>query len=674
MRSILRSKFAFVLLAAALAGCTAPFTPKALKLASVAAVGEPLPSTNDPVAVPPVLQKSGRELYVTNCQSCHGEIGVSSIRNKTMGEMQGAASRVPQMAFAKSIPAEDLKSIEYALKDQGTNPFVCDGTQVISSSPLRRLTKDEYLRTLKDFFTAPDGQSDFASELQPKIQGVLPFLPSDENVQDFDNQTLAFSYDHVQYYVSIAGKIADAVIDADNGITPNKIFVLAKALYRNGGRNCLYELQDPACVTDTIAKLAERAFRRPAKPAELAALASIFEESKKLSPGNANVGGIGAVLHAVLTSPHFTHRPEIEGSVVPGQNVVYKLSGFEVASRLSYLILGSMPDDGLWKAAAAGKLDTAEGVQSETERLFTSPRAKETVREFYSQWLQTKYAARNLTAQEYNRGFDVEALKKEMIDEVNGVMDELIWTKKAGFKELMTSNASYMSGTELAKVYGVTAPATRPSFATLPDNRRGLLTRMALLKTGDSGTHPILRGVRIRKRILCETMKLPDPTEIPANELMLPPADGLTTTRDRVAHATSPTRCFSCHAKINAPGFALEQFDSLGRLRTQEAIFDAQGQFKTNLNIDARVRPNIESDGEAEIEGGAALGTAIANSRKGPACLTQQWYRFGQGQTPKTGDTCTLNGMYERLTKSDGSVLEMMKALTTSDSFRYKRD
>jgi len=300
------------------------------------------------------------------------------------------------------------------------------------------------------------------------------------------------------------------------------------------------------------ATFAERAFRRP-----------LTDELRKTYLDHAFAEGIApdqAVKRAViliLTSPRFLY-PEL------GRDK----DDFTVASRLALGMWDSLPDQALTDAAKAGQLRTAEQVQAQAQRLIADPRAKAKTAEFFQRWLKLDAEADLQKNAEDYPGFDT-ALAADLRRSLELFVERVIWGEKSDYRELL--EADYLLLNErLAKYYGATMPEGG-GFQPVkfdPAQRAGVFTHpylLARLAHHDS-TSPIHRGVFLTRNVLGGLLK-PPPEAIAFDEHRFDPK---MTMREKVSEMTRNTNCMTCHETINPLGFALENFDAVGRFRTTE--------------------------------------------------------------------------------------------------------
>ena len=316
-------------------------------------------------------------------------------------------------------------------------------------------------------------------------------------------------------------------------------------------------------------KFAERAFRQPlADDQKLVYLDRKFETTDPEA-------AVKRVVLLVLKSPRFLYR-EVGGG--PG--------GYDVASRLSFALWDSLPDDELLKAAAAGKLASSEQVAAQTERMLTDPRAKAKVREFLLTWLKVDQPPDVSKDAKRFPGFDA-VVVSDLRASLELTLDDAVWGD-GDFRKLLLSESVFLNG-RLAKLYGADLPADAPFTKVALDSgkRAGVLTHPYLLAafayTAESS--PIHRGVFLARGVLGVSLRPPPDAFTPLAADLHPSL----TTRERVALQTRPAACAGCHNVINPLGFSLEQFDAIGRFRDKDngKLVDASGSYLTRKGTTA---------------------------------------------------------------------------------------
>lgn len=312
-------------------------------------------------------------------------------------------------------------------------------------------------------------------------------------------------------------------------------------------------------------KFAERAFRRPldGERAELY-VKRLFRDTK-----DPEVAVRRAVL-LVLKSPWFLYREFGLGRPDP----------FEVASRLSFGLWDSLPDQTLLTVAASGKLATREQVAAQAERMAGDLRTRSKARDFLLQWLRVDQVPDLSKDPKLYPGFDP-ALAADLRTSLELSLDEAVWGKTSDFRQVFLDNRYFLNG-RLAKFYGVDLPPDAPfTLVPMEKDRAGLLTHPYLMATFayTASSSPIHRGVFIARGVLGRALASPPIAAAP----LAPDLHSDLTTRERVVLQTSPAACQTCHTMINPLGFPLERFDAVGRFRALEQgkPVDASGRYQT---------------------------------------------------------------------------------------------
>jgi hypothetical protein len=263
-------------------------------------------------------------------------------------------------------------------------------------------------------------------------------------------------------------------------------------------------------------------------------------------------------------------------------------------------------------------------------------------------------------------------LRQAMIDDVVGLLGYYTWQKPSGVATLFQSESSFARSSELASLYGI-APwdgsSEPPSFPS--GQRPGLLTRALFLTTGSPNTRPIMKGLFIRKHILCDTIPPPPPG---ANAKPPDLQPGMTT-RETVEELTEMegTVCSGCHRTLLNPlGFATENFDALGRYRTEQQFFDAQGNPAGTKPVDTSGVPYVLASSETPAAGATELMAQVVASGKVEACLSRNFFRytFARWEDPAI-DGCALESMRQSLLDG-GGVVDLVMAATLDGSFRER--
>lgn len=405
-----------------------------------------------------------------------------------------------------------------------------------------------------------------------------------------------------------------------------------------------------------VTELGQRAFRRPLSAQEIDAHAALFAQAATLfSGGNAAVNGAELVIRAFLQSPHFLYR--VESSTESKDKKIW-LSGYEVASRLSYGLWNTMPSAELFAAAKAGELATPEGVTQWTQTMLKDARAKGPLVSFHDQLFNVvNYGsiAKNKTL------FPTftEDLAPVLQDEARRFFEEIVVTRGASVAGLLTTPVTFVND-RTAAFYGLSASYgnTLTRVDLDPAKRAGILTQLGFLsKYGSQAqSDPILRGVHISLDILCSALPAP-PNDIPALPALL---DGQTN-RQRVDMLTSVQPCAACHQTfINPLGFALESYDAIGQWRD------------TDNGQPVNTAASFVLDGQSvNFDGPVELSRALAQSPSVHRCYSKNWLEYVMGRKPAEEESGVLDNVATASVKAD-SMSGLLSNITTLDTFRAR--
>jgi uncharacterized protein DUF1592/uncharacterized protein DUF1588/uncharacterized protein DUF1585/uncharacterized protein DUF1595/uncharacterized protein DUF1587 len=514
----------------------------------------------------------------------------------------------------------------------GTSP---DCTQSVApTSQIPRLNNAQYDRTVRDLLgiTSLTGAAAPSSILATDQAGSLT--------------SLGWSS-----YQSVAEKIAAQVM-ADPTLK-------AKFL------KCTPSGDGKACLHDTIVQFGRRAFRRPLSADEVAGFDAIVAKGAQITATGAPLEVAEALLYMFLISPSFLQRSEITANSDGAGH--FALSSHEVASRLSYLLWGSTPDDALSQAADADALKTPEQIMSQAQRMLQLPQAHDMVSEFHRAYLLMGTNTRWDTADRDPALFP--AFKKSLVpalqQETEKFFDYVVFTQNGSFKDFLTSSVGFVNAAT-APLYGLDASKFGPELVQTdldPAQRPGFLTRVGFLNafSGYNRTSPILRGAFITKQVLAVPIGSPPPG---AETTPLPATADLDTNRKQVDQQTAGGTCSSCHhGFINPAGFALEAFDAAGALQTKEKT--------TGAPIDTAVEAVIDGV-KVNVTGPADLMAKIAASPGAQRSYTEKWVSYAYERASNPTDACTVNQLSAKLTKGGYTVLNLVADLTQTQSFRFR--
>jgi hypothetical protein len=518
-----------------------------------------------------------------------------------------------------------------ATGDNATKPGPTLPSGCLAPAPLRRLSNFEYENTLRDLFPGL------------KLGSPSHQLPGDvvnrELVFDDIAATQGISSAHADAYAKIAEQ-ASLLATADAAFT-----------------GCDPETGTDSCFDAFLSRFGERAYRRPLLDAERTRIRGTFD---KVKTGLGFRAAEQAAIERVLQSPQFLYRLELESAAPAAAGPSSRLSARELATRLSYLLLGSLPDSELLAAAQSGALNQPEGLQAETLRLLAQPRALGNFDHLLNQWLDLPAVeGANKDMLRYPR-FSSD-IAKAMAEETRTFVRRVLFDGQGHLRDLFSADYTFVNQS-LAAYYALTPTPAGSSYerVVLPAGRAaGILSQgaFASLHASDKTTSPVKRGAFVRTRLLCDPLPPPPPNVPPA-----PSFTGKETSRELLAkHAAAP-ECQACHRLIDPIGLGFENLDAAGVWRDLDvngAPVDASGAIIAGGELDGA------------FVGVAELGQKLAQSTKVQACVARQYFRFGFGREATEADHCTLDALTKSLS-AQGDFRALALALVASDAFQYR--
>ena len=413
---------------------------------------------------------------------------------------------------------------------------------------------------------------------------------------------------------------------------------------------------DATCAGSFITAFGRRAWRRDLTAAEVSEYATIATTAAGML--NDFWGGLEYGLAGLLDSPHFLYREELGAPdpAVPARRI---FSGYELASRLAFLVTNSTPDDTLLDAAKSGKLSTVAGLGAEAQRLLASPRAHAAMSNFFTEL----YELANLDSlPESPMSFpQVSAtLGASMRGETLQVLDDLTFGANVDFRTLFDTTTTYVNA-ELASLYGLPA-VTGSGYVqvTLPASgpRAGFLGQgsyLAMLSHADSSS-PTRRGKFIREVLLCQSVPSPPPNVNTTFPVDAPGAAPRTTREKLEQHRLAGSACAACHQVMDPIGLGLENFDGIGAYRTMEVgqPIDASGNLDGVAFTDAR-----------------GVGAALKNHPSLGSCLTRDVLRYTIAHIETAGEEPVVDALAQQLATNGYQFRSLLLGVVASASFRY---
>jgi hypothetical protein len=422
-------------------------------------------------------------------------------------------------------------------------------------------------------------------------------------------------------------------------------------------RRILFVMPDETLSADealqrVLERLASRAFRRPATREEVDRLCGIARLA--VNEGESLEAGIQLALQAVLVSPHFLFRIEADP---PDEQPWRELNEYELATRLSYFLWSSTPDDELLQAARRGELRAGNNLERQVRRLLADPKSRALVDNFAAQWLQLRKFDELAVSRRHFRSFTSQ-LRSDMRQETMLFFENLLREDRS-LLELLNADYSFLNE-RLAKHYdlpGVEGPEFR-RVSLAGTERGGLLAQGSILTvtSNPTRTSPVKRGKWILENILGEKPPAP-PANVP--ELKEEEGEQLTgSLRQRMEqHRTNPS-CAVCHQRMDSLGFALENFNAVGAWRTHEGKFpiDAVGEL-----------PSGES-----FSGPRELTRLILDTKRDAfvGCVTEKLLVYALGRGLEYYDKCAVDRITQELAKDGFRFSRLVLEIVNSEPFQ----
>jgi hypothetical protein len=506
------------------------------------------------------------------------------------------------------------------------------------ASPLRRLNRNEYDNTVYQL-------------LGDASRPGNDFTP-DEESNGFTNQAAAQTVSALlaEQYETAAERLALDNVD--------DLLTLVPACSGSSEAEC--DSQARMFFED----FGLEAFRRPLTSDELDAYAGLFATGTTLGEGAYDGGaGLELVVESMLQSPSFLYRVELGEPAEPGE--VTPLTSYEIASRLSYTIWGSMPDDELFRAAADDLLQDPDEIQYQARRMLAVPRARDSVKNFVGEWLGLNDIVTFVAAAGKDTSVYPDyspALLPLFVDEAEYFVEHAIFDAHESVKGLFTDTYSMMNA-DLANFYGLDSTGMTDQFEKVdldPSIYSGLFTQAGLLAlnahTDSSG--PVQRGYFVRQSIFCQ-----NPPAMPEVVPPAPTVDDTQTTRDQFSQHESDPACAGCHSLMDGSfGFGFEHFDGMGHYRATQ----------NGLPIDATGNIIDTKDANGTFDGVQELGQIVADSQDVQECISSKWFMYAFGRADDDADAASLGDMRGTFSDADFDLLELIVATTVTDGFRYR--
>jgi len=512
-------------------------------------------------------------------------------------------------------------------EDGGVEAQCEDAPRQIGATSLRRMSQSEYRNTIDELLGIETSVT----------EGFAP----DERVGPFKTNVEAPVADlQVEQYMDAAEVLAEE-------------YVLTQA----GEMACDPEAMDgAACAEQWLREFMPRAYRRPVGEGEIAELMAVYEGSS----ADGFELGVQTMLQTMLQSPFFLYH--VERGEASAEGGPRRLTGHELASRLSYFLWNGMPDATLFAAAESGQLDTAEGLQAQVDRMLMDPRAEAAIEDFHLQWLGVD----EIETLEKDTGtypaFD-SALAQAMKEDTARFARWVFAEGDGRLETLLTGAFTLSTDPALLALYDVEVPADHEPGTplALPEGQRaGVLTQPAVMAWYGHAdqSSPVHRGKLVRENFLCQTLP-PPPEEV---DSVPPDPEPGATTRERFDQHVEDPSCAACHKLIDGVGFGFEAYDGIGAFRTEDQGLpvDASGEL-------------VQTDIDTTYDGAVELSGLLAGSGLVQECVSRQWFRYALGRMEQVEDTCATQELASRFADSDNQIRSLIHEIVASDAFRYRR-
>jgi hypothetical protein len=514
--------------------------------------------------------------------------------------------------------------------DDGPPTVECDG-EVLDPGPnlVRRLTVREYGNTVEAVLGV-----DVRSE-------AAQLLPAELRADGFTNTAsgLITTLDHVEGYDALAEIAVQRIPDLE--------------AFASQYTSCL--AFEDACERELVENLGRRAFRRPVSEDEAALLVAVFDVAQ--TEGESFAVGAGLVVEAMMQSPAFLYRLEDETTGTEAR----ELEGYELATRLSYLLWAGPPDDALLDAAESDALRNDAEITGEIDRMLADPRAREASIGFVSDWLHLA-RLENLPRDPERFPNWSPAIAAAMEAETVAFFSSVAWDEERALVDLFDAQETWLTP-ELAEYYGLAVQGegeTKYDLEGVPE-RGGLLTQGSLLTIGGDDSSMVARGLFVFENILCEHPMSP-PEGVDTTPPEVEPGQSQ---RDYSEQRTSNAACAGCHLQFEPLAWGLERYVADGTYATEDYFGNA-----------LREEGEVTFPGDPErhsFTNAAEFMQLLADAEATRECLGSKGTQFAIGRPLLESDDCSMGKVQDALAASDGTWRDIMLAIALSPGFRSIR-
>ncbi len=621
-------------------------------------------------------------LHVTQCVRCHSDNGVASETRLEFPETDAEPDRVIDFGFSL-LELVDRRNPEQSLLLRKATRRVkhTGGQRIKPGSPeeavllhwinsLASLTEEQLRRTRERLgqskrrepekmavrrLTHAEYNNTVADLLGDQSQPAGSF-PKEDFVNGFKNQREAQGISPIQ---------AEAYSLAAER--------LARAAMRRGDQPGLIPRQpespkDPQAAVEFVRKFGLKAFRRPLSEGEVRRYSELLvDEAGRASSFRA---GASIVIEIMLQSPHFLFLID-RGPESP-------TSQYELASRLSYFLWGTMPDDELLGVARAGELETPEQIEAAARRMFDDARARRAMGEFLTQWIRLDRVKEAVRDRRRFREFNVE-LAAAMVEETRRLFEHLVWDDR-NFLEFFTADYTFVNS-DLARLYALPSPGEDFARVAYPadSGRSGVLGHgsFLVLTSKPSETSPTARGLFVRNQFLGQ--EIPPPPAGVNTVLPNVTEDSPMTNRQRLDVHLNSESCAGCHRLIDPIGLGFEKYDAIGAFQEKQLLrFSAErggegrGRRSVVKELDIDTSGFIQGMDDSSFTTPVELGRLLAASKTCQKAIVKQLFRYAFGRQETVKDQPVIDALLVKFQDSGFRFRELVVALVTSDLFLQK--
>ncbi|MEK6555811.1 MAG: DUF1588 domain-containing protein, partial [Bdellovibrionota bacterium] len=537
-----------------------------------------------------------------------------------------------------------------------------------SSTSMRRLSREELENTLRTILGTRFGSLvSVASYFAPYWRMVpldLPFY----NPGDYQE---IFFEDHASAFAELSSRIADGVLEPS----------MSSHLSPCTGSPITEASLNDTCVRTFIQRFGKKVMRRPLQTEEVDSYFSMFKAESSRIQGAKNI------IIRLFNSPDFLFlMARGQGPDVSGRT---RLTDYEIASRISYGITSYPPDTALMAAADAGQLQNLANVESHVSRLIETAAGERKTTQFFNFWMEKEFLRPIRLSSVFDEGLDTNQLHATMNTEINRYVNYVVFYKRGTYRDLLTNSSVLVRNggygrMDLANIYRVPLWGTPDSgdldYAQMEalhgpppqtPGRGGLLLRAGYLSSGRDRYSPILRGVKVMRRVLCKDIPSPSP-DIVSERFDEPEVDLPNQShREYTTALTSAPACMGCHSQINPIGFAFNDYDAVGRLVSLDKIV-VNNKITSTHPVDASSAVQIDAT-PVSVNGGNDMSTKIAYSKRGPACFAQQVFRYQRLRGENVYDTCALADIERVARDPSANIIDIFKKSVANEDIFWKK-